>query len=54
MTTHPSPLPAHSVAIPDMAATLDHTLTMENHHTLSPTQEKQDKLNIILLVTQQT
>ena len=37
-----------------MAASPAHTLTMEKHHTLSPTQEKQDKLNITLLETQQT
>ena len=46
-TTHPSPLPAHSVAAPE-------TLTMGKHHTLSTTQEEQDKMNITLLVTQQT
>ena len=53
-TAHPaSPLPAHSVATPDMAAPPAHTLAMGKHHSLSPTQEKQDKLNITLLVTQQ-
>ena len=52
-TTHPNPLPAHSVATLDMAASPAHTLTMEKDHTLSPTQEKQDKLKITLLVTQQ-
>ena len=50
-TAHPSPLPAHSVATPDMAASPAHTLTIEKHHILSPTQEKQDKLNVTLLVT---
>ena len=47
-------LPAHSAATLDMAASPAHTLIMEKHHTLSPTQEKQDKLNITLLVTRQT
>ena len=53
-TGHPKPLPAHSVATPDTAASPAHTLTMEKHHSLSPTQEKQDKLKITLPVTQQT
>ena len=46
MTTHPSPLLAHSVVTQDMAALPAHTLTMGKHYTLSPTQEKQDKLSI--------
>ena len=42
-TTHPSPLPARSVATPDIAASPAPTLTMGKYRTLSPTQEKQDK-----------
>ena len=42
------------VATPDTAASPAHALTMGKHHTLSTTQEKQDKLNITLLVTKQT
>ena len=38
----------------DIAASPVHTLTMGKHHTLSTTQEEQDKMNITLLVTQQT
>ena len=53
-TTHPNPLPAHSVVTPEMATSPAYTLTLEKHHTFSPTQEKQDKLNITLLVTQGT
>ena len=53
-TAHPSPLPAHSAATPEMAASPAYTLTLEKNHTFSPKQEKQDKLNITLLVTQET
>jgi len=49
-----TPRAAHSVATLDMAASPAHTLTMGKLHTVSSTQEKQDKLNITLLVTQQT
>ena len=53
-TAHPSPLQAHSAATPEMAASSAYTLTLEKQHTFSPTQEKQDKLNITLLTTQET
>ena len=38
-TTHPNPLPGHSVATPDMAASPAHTLLMRKHHTFTNTGE---------------